>query len=1498
MSNIARHHVEWLSLVETSGPFLSLPVLQRVFPQGLDARDTGRAALLREAYDDWQDRGIQHAAVHRVWVRFVLTNLLDFGEFLVEGQSIPPGLETRFPIHNETLRPDFVLRHRDATAKPCLLIQVYPPEQNLDKPVSGSRWNASPGTRMMELLHAVDLPLGLVTNGEQWMLVYAPRGETTGFASWYADLWMQESLTLRAFHSLLGLRRFVGVAEGDTLAAMLAESSKDQQEVTAKLGKQVHQAVEVLVQALDRVDAESQRALLADVAEKDVYNAALTMMMRLVFLFSAEERELLPLNDAFYSENYAASTISAQLRERADQFGEEVLERRYDAWGRLLATFRAVHGGVRHDRLQLPAYGGSLFNPDRYCFLEGRAAGTCWRQTSAKPLPINNRVVLHLLEALQYLRVKIPGGGPAERRRLSFRALDIEQIGHVYEGLLDHTARRANGVVLGLGGKHEPEISLAALESKTAEGREKLAEYLAEETGKSLKAVGKALDKIDADEFALQHACAHEMALVERVRPFGELLREDSFGRRMVIHPGSLYVTRGSDRRSTGTHYTPRSLTEPVVQHTLEPLVYVGPAEGLPQEQWTLKSPKELLALKICDLAMGSGAFLVQACRYMSERLVEAWELAERNNPGQVLVTPDGDLSSASPAERLLPLDAAERLALARRYVADRCLYGVDINPMAVEMAKLSLWLITVQRDRPFTFLDHALKCGDSLLGVSNVSQIENFSLRPGEQQITFGTANLFRYVEDASAKRRALESLPSNDNTQIETKQRLHAEAEAATAKVKAVADCLIALELRGLGDEIYADQRVVVAAQVQQLLQNDSDAKIDTSDHRSELARVAHDRLHGRRPFHWAIEFPEIFALGGFDALVGNPPFMGGTLATECFGADYTSLLQRFMPPWHGKADYVVGFFKRIPLLIQRAGKVSLVATSSLLRGETLESGLRDLRSQQWQIYNARSPYKWPGSATLEVVNVSLSQNWNGALTLDGQIVHGITEEFSAGNPDDLIPQELPNRHLEGALGIKLCPANRELPFGQYQIESVDAPEYQKIYVPALGGDEIYDLVDFDRAPRAIHPEKLSAFLKGGEFMSSKSRISALRPSDYAHSAPASGLMARLRLVRFAFACGETSTALRFCRVPIDNCILKHKLVVFPANSWSVFSILQSDIHVQWAWRWGLRRESRIVYSPKRCALTFPLPQNMLNQYDESGLVDIAIQGQKYHEFRAHVSQLRQEGLTKIYNRIHDRNEKSEDIIRLRMLHTELNRVVSNTYGWSDLDFGYDFHPTKQGERYTISEAARRIVLDRLLALNHQRYAEEVAAGLHDKKGKKTTAADGNKRKGRNPKASATVDTVRQLPAEFRLSATEPLLYTINLVVSLLSEAGGSLSWARLLDAFVLATQSDLLVRFADADNKSLALEWAARWNEAATPAMLIPSLRQLAAALAVEQTDEGLVFALQDGPRNHATEDVGFDAWIALRIAQTLGGSVTLPVPQRTEWTAQAEAFAGSL
>src|SRR3989440_2314692 len=907
--SIARQHAEWLSLIEVSGPFLSMPVLLSVFPQGLE-KDEQEAELrrtLRMAYDEWADNqaGVRpEPAIHREWLRFVLVNVLEMPrEALVEGQALPPALRAYMPEHGETLLPDMALLSPD-DAKPRLLIKQYPPGQDLDKSIAALHWKASPATRMMDLLRHAGVRLGLVTNGERWMLVDAPPNETTGFASWYAALWLEEPITLRAFRSLLGVRRFYGVPDDETLEAMLTKSASNQQEVTDQLGYQVWRAVEMLVQSLDRIDKDRNRGLLRNVSEADLYDAALTVMMRLVFLLSAEERDLLLLGELLYDRNYAVSTLQAQLREQADLSGEEVLELRHDAWSRLLAIFRVVYGGVEHQDMRLPAYGGHLFDPDRYPFLEGRAPGTSWQETPAEPLAINNRTVLHLLEALQFLQVKLPGGGPTERRRLSFRALDIEQIGHVYEGLLDHTARRATTAVLGLFGSiaNESEVTLETLEELAAKSEQGLIDYLEAQTGRTLNAIKNALTVSPMPRrfgrADLMAACDNNPALFERVLPFSGLLRTDTFDKPVVITAGSVYVTQGSDRRTTGTHYTPRSLTEPIVQHTLDPLVYIGPAEGRPPEEWQLRPAAEILELKVCDMAMGSGAFLVQVCRYLSEKLVEAWENAEQSLPGKPQITPEGLLSTGAFHETLLPRDADERLAIATRLVSERCIYGVDKNPLAVEMAKLSLWLITLNKNKPFTFLDHALRCGDSLLGV-NLRQLTTWSMDNVQatgkpRQMTWFEPAITRALETALKLRRKISSIQELDVHDIEAKSRLLAEAEEAMELVKLGADLLIATALSDtkrrelLEGTIHVRYTVLVGAF------EDARREIFTETYREKLKQdykamreEVDEFLKERRPFHWPLEFPEVFVGGleeeqGFSAIISNPPFQGGQKIT----------------------------------------------------------------------------------------------------------------------------------------------------------------------------------------------------------------------------------------------------------------------------------------------------------------------------------------------------------------------------------------------------------------------------------------------------------------------------------------------------------------------------------------------------------------------------------------------------------------------------------------
>ena len=270
----SRHHAEWLSLIEVSGPFLSVPVLDRVFPQGLDPHDPDHVRVLKLAFEEWEDdrdSDRPRPAIHREWIRFVIRETLALpDEVLAVDQAIPATIRATISEHGETLRPDIVVRNPegvpDAGKAPATGAGL-PADAGARKADPGRHWKASPATRMMELLHATDVRLGLITNGEHWMLVDGPKGETTGFASWYATLWTEEPLTLRAFRSLLGVSRFFSVPDDETLEAMLAESATHQQEVTDRLGYQVREAVEEIIRALDRIDQDEGRQLLAGIPE-------------------------------------------------------------------------------------------------------------------------------------------------------------------------------------------------------------------------------------------------------------------------------------------------------------------------------------------------------------------------------------------------------------------------------------------------------------------------------------------------------------------------------------------------------------------------------------------------------------------------------------------------------------------------------------------------------------------------------------------------------------------------------------------------------------------------------------------------------------------------------------------------------------------------------------------------------------------------------------------------------------------------------------------------------------------------------------------------------------------------------------------------------------------------------------------------------------------------------------------------------------------------------
>ncbi len=716
----AKH--EWLNLLEVSGPFLAVPVLREVFPQGLEELDASHAKRLRSAYEEWRDAvdgdDADRDKLHTAWIDEVLRTALEADDSLLKPGKDVPASVLALPEHDTTITPDLVFidpTHGGAVLAP---VHVFPPDTDLSASMKFGGLSCSPGDRMAMHLRALNVSFGVVTNGERWMLVHAPTGQVATFASWYARIWGQEPATLRAFASLLGVRRFFA-PEQDRLPTLFERSLKHQDEVTDALGDQVRRAIEVLVQALDRADQDRNRELLRDVKPQELYEAGLTVMMRLVFLLAAEERGLLLLGEPRYDSFYAVSTLRMQLRAESD----EILERRRAAWSRLLAVFRAVFGGIDHPTLRLPAMGGSLFDPDRFPFLEGRLKGTSWRQHRAEPLPIDDRTVLLLLEAIQTF----------EGRTLSYRALDVEQIGHVYEGLLERTVSRVEDVTLELeagASAKDARVTLGELESARLDGQAAVTSLLVERSKRSESAIENALAaEVEPQQSArLLSACRGDVKLRDRLEPYVRLLRTDPWGYPLVHPKGAFVVVLGADRRETGTHYTPKSLTERIVEETLTPLVYDGPAKGVPRAEWKLKTPEQLLDLKVCDPAMGSGAFLVQACRFLSARLVEAWSIEEA--AGRV-VDLTGQVHEPRTSVETMPPGVEARAENARRIVAERCLYGVDLNPLAVELAKLSLWLVTLSKGRPFGFLDHNLRRGDSLLGISRLEQLTELSMAP-----------------------------------------------------------------------------------------------------------------------------------------------------------------------------------------------------------------------------------------------------------------------------------------------------------------------------------------------------------------------------------------------------------------------------------------------------------------------------------------------------------------------------------------------------------------------------------------------------------------------------------------------------------------------------------------------------------------------------------------------------------------------------------------------
>jgi hypothetical protein len=1175
-----------------------------------------------------------------------------------------------------------------------LLVWELPHGLPLDKPetVTGS-WSYDPTHKFERLLRAVRVPIGVLFNGTHLRLIYAPHGESTGHLTFRFDELVTSSgrELFDAMVMLLHARRQFGVLPEHRLSAILQQSRRRQANVTEALAEQVFEALNILLAGFEAAAERDGTKSLDDAlarGDEHLYGGLLTTLLRLVFLLYAEDQALMPVSEAPYDEHLSVKSLYEQLDDDANLY-PDAMARRFGAWPRLLALFRAVYFGASHDRFRMPPRRGALFNPETYPFLEGWLGGGApvdvTQLAQVRTPSVDDGTIHQVLNRLLFL----------EGQRLSYQALDVEQIGSVYEASMGYSVKRLTGVGVCVNAGKKLQVWVSAdevLEQPKARRGAWLEEACAIEPKKA-KAAGKALESAKSED---------------EVREALEPWRIKSLP---VRKAGQLVLQPGEERRRTSSHYTPRSLSAPIVKRTLEPLL---------KAMGELPSSKRLLNLKICDPAMGSGAFLVESCRFLADQLVAAW-------------TREGVLDGES--------NPAEVVMRARRLVAQRCLYGVDKNPWAVNLAKLSLWLVTLARNEPFTFLDHALKCGDSLVGLS-LDQILSFHWKEGAQ-LELANPLLKMQLQTALKKREEILELALRDQQELDPARRkedLLRDADEALATLKAIADACVGAFFAGKTDKEREQERV---------------RRLDLISGSVFSEGTFPDALKGESAaptcFHWPLEFPEVFhgsrpdpleaeqvnKAAWMDAFIGNPPFAGKNNIIDAGGEAYLPWLQALHERAHGNADLSAHFFRRAVWLLGAHGTVGFIATNTIAQGDTRTTGLKHVVDSGCVIYDAVKSMKWPvdgANVSVSVVHVAKGHlaRMQFEPRLDGKNVAAINSRLrgAAERADPVVLKANEGKSFVGTyvlgMGFVLSPEHRA------ELIKVSKKNAERIF-RYTGGEEINSDPDpkleryvisfgqMELAEAEAWPDLLSLVRELVKPERDKIKDPIGKRLWWQHLRTRPELYDAIGPLK---RCLTTSRVSKHCMFSWQDAaiVFSEQAIVLPVEQHRWLATLQSRVHEVWARLLSSSMRTDLRYAPSDCFETFPFPE-------ATAFASLDAIGAELHETRAKYLAEHQVGLTTTYNRLKDEGEQSPELIALRALHERLDRAVLDAYGWHDIAVPPYCAPSP--EAFSTFEDA---VLDRLFALNEARAAEEARAGLAapppSAKPKKPAAA--KKRKG----------------------------------------------------------------------------------------------------------------------------------------------------------------------
>ena len=1126
----------------------------------------------------------------------------------------------------------------------------YRDPAGLDRKPANATLRMSAHAVVQEYLNLSEQLYGLVTNGRVLRLL---RDSSRLIKQTYVEFDLDRIFTDGLFADFAVLFRLLHASRLPQSTESAAESiveryHQDSLDSGARIREGLSRAVEEAIRCfangfLSHPANDRLRSRLADGSLKPdaFYKSLLRLIYRLLFLMVIEERGLVfpasakPSQRGTYEQYYSVQRLRRLAEKRYLADG-----RHHDLWLALVSTFRLFDADGPGPKLGLKPLAGDLFSYGAIGELESAQLSnahllSCLRSLGLYTNPVNGQLI-----------------------RVNYAALNVEEFGSVYEGLLEY----------------EPSIDLSGTTP------------------------------------------------VFDFKP-------------------------GDERAATGSHYTPDDLVQPLIKHSLDHLI---------AERLNAKDPAAaLLDLRVADIACGSGHILLAAARRIATELAIVRTGEEQPSP------------------------ASYRAAI--RDVIRHCIYGVDLNPLAVELCKVALWLEAHTPGEPLNFLDHHIKCGNAIVGFVRQEEVdagvpdEAFAKLPGDdpdigkevrarnkrerKERATGQAKLAfthqRQTELAAVldRWRTVTSMPETTPAEIDAKKSAFESFSSSGA----------AFTLRNLASIPIAQFYMPRTPENADRLITDERFRDFWSGRvaaQGQAPAAAFAFAHRKRFFHWFLEFPEIIQRGGFDCVLGNPPYLGGQALSGTYGHEFCGYVRHAFAPT-GLSDLVVYFLRRLFGLIRPGGFTAIITTNSIKDGDNRRDGLEQVTAGGGTICMAVRGVKWPGRANLVVSLLSIHKGpWTGSRWLDGRPVDTITAHFEdekdAGEPKSLTINA--SRVFQGSI---LLGDGFLLATDQAASLCHDSPRNTDVVRQIINGKDLNGhpaqlpsrwVIDF--GSRTL--EESQQFVQ--PFAIVQSLVQPVRATDnrasrrdrwWQHAERATGLYTKLGSMTFCLATARVTKHFAYSML-LTGYVYLNNVYVYTSNCWSDFAIVQSTIHEAWSRKYSMRLEERLQYSPSDCFETFAMPPD-----DDIAICrQLNLIGEQYHEHRRSLMLSLWLGLTDIYNLFHSREIESDlkahfaarvrkdprglsipaeyrertlaftydqalaGLLELRRLHAALDNSVRDAYGWQSLDLQHDFYevetlPENDRVRYTISPAARKEVLKRLLALNHERAnAEQVAA------------------------------------------------------------------------------------------------------------------------------------------------------------------------------------------